>query len=89
MSIQDYERQRDYERGYREGASRQGKSVSAKLVRIAELEVKYRRLADAVKALPVEKWMQRDGNGDPELLGYTMQAEGEWDAVLAILQEAE
>ena len=46
-------------------------------------------LINAVEALPVEEWVQQDANGDPELLGYVMQAQGEWDDVvkaLALLQ---
>jgi hypothetical protein len=31
--------------------------------------------------LPVEHWVQEGPHGEPVLVGYVMQAQGEWDAV--------
>ena len=44
-------------------------------------------LRAAIKALPVEEWVEQDKNGDAVLIGYVMQASGEWDRVLTILEE--
>lgn len=45
------------------------------------------RLIDAVDRLPVEEWVETDDQGDPELLGYVMQAQGEWDEVRQAKEE--
>jgi hypothetical protein len=46
----------------------------------AEIE-RLRELEAAVKALPVEEWVEREPDGSPMLVGYVMQAQGEWDRV--------
>jgi hypothetical protein len=59
-------------------------------------ETKYIRadlvdaLVEKIKALPVEHWVQEGPHGEPVLVGYIMQAQGEWDAVneaIAAIQE--
>ena len=54
---------------------------------VSESKKKFERLADAVNDLPVEEWVEQDGYGDPCLIGYTMQAQGEWDAVRKVLEK--
>lgn len=68
--------------------------------RITELETRYRlsqeelgnvqienaRLREAVKALPVEEMVHQYPDGSAELIGYQMQAQGEWVDVLAALE---
>ena len=65
--------------------------------RIDELEARdalVAKLVDAVNALPVEEWVvehtRYNAYGEPvlepELIGYVMQAQGEWDAVKAALK---
>lgn len=48
-------------------------------------------LIEAINALPVEELVQEGPHGEPELVGYGMQAQGEWDEVtqlIAKLQES-
>jgi hypothetical protein len=45
------------------------------------------RLATAVESLPVEDMVQDRPHG-PELLGYYMQAQGEWDEARGAAQDA-
>lgn len=37
-------------------------------------------LAGAIRGLPVEEWVEQERDGSPTLIGYVMQAQGEWDA---------
>ena len=46
-----------------------------------------RKLIDAVQALPVEEWIERDQHNEPELVGYVIQCQGEWDAVLQTIRD--
>ena len=46
-------------------------------------------LVDAVKALPVEEWVEQERDGSPYLVGYVMQAQGEWDRVESALRDLE
>jgi hypothetical protein len=50
------------------------------------LQAHVAELKAAIRALPVEEWVERDSHGDPYLVGYVMQAQGEWDAVLRLLE---
>lgn len=53
------------------------------------LEPSLDRVGDLIKAvekLPVEEWIQADDFGDPELIGYVMQSQGEWDNVVKALR---
>lgn len=43
-------------------------------------------VAEAVMKLPVEEMVERDNQGDPFLVGYCMQAQGEWDNVTQALR---
>jgi len=43
-------------------------------------------LVEAVKALPVEEMIEQGPNGELTLLGYCMQAQGEWDRVCKALE---
>ena len=48
-------------------------------------------LIEKIKALPVEHWVQEGPDGEPVLVGYVMQAQGEWVAVneaVAALEKA-
>ena len=56
------------------------------LKRIRELESHLDALRSAVKALPVDELVDMDRYGSPVLLGYVMQAQGEWDAVIKALE---
>lgn len=56
--------------------------------RIRELESHLDALRSAVKALPVEEWVETGSDGSPELIGYIMQAQGEWDAVIKALEQS-
>ena len=53
--------------------------------RIRKLEAHFDALRSAVKALPVEKWVKTGSDGSPELIGYIMRAQGDWDAVIKAL----
>lgn len=46
-------------------------------------------LIAAVKALPVDEIIEVDYDGNPTLVGYAMQAQGEWDRVLQALRPFE
>ena len=46
-------------------------------------------LSEAVRALPVEDLVQTGPDGGPELVGYGMMAQGEWDRVKAALPPQE
>ena len=54
--------------------------------RIRELEAHLDALRSAVKALPVEEWVETSGDGSPELIGYVMQTAGEWGAVIKAME---
>ena len=49
------------------------------------LQKRLDELVDAVRALPVDEWVDID-RGEPYLVGYVMQAQGEWDRVLKALE---
>ena len=53
----------------------------------AYYKAKLERLRVVVKRLPVEEWVEQDAHGDPELIGYVMQAQGEWDDVMKALRD--
>ena len=38
-------------------------------------------LLEAVEKLPVKEWTDQDESGEAYLVGYVMQAQGEWDEV--------
>jgi len=61
--------------------------VLAMQERIAELEAKLNALVIAVKALPVEEFIGTH-NGEPYLIGYGMQVQGEWHDVLIAIEKA-
>lgn len=69
--------------------------LEKRLAEAEQREALVAELVEAVKKLPVEDWVERDFNGDPELLGYVMQCQGEWDEVrrkieaLTALQQTE
>ncbi|MEM9085343.1 MAG: hypothetical protein AAGB23_05420 [Pseudomonadota bacterium] len=46
-------------------------------------------LIAAVKALPVEEMIHQEPDGSPTLLGYCMQAQGEWEHVKQALAKLE
>ena len=54
--------------------------------RIRELEAHLDALRSSVKALPLEECVETSGDGSPELIGYVMQAAGEWDAVIKAME---
>jgi len=61
--------------------------VLAMQERIAELKSKLGALVNAVNALPVQECIGTH-NGEPYLIGYGMQAQGEWHDVLSAIDEA-
>jgi len=54
-----------------------------------DLTERLAALSEAVRALPVEDLVQTGPDGGPELVGYGMMAQGEWDRVKAALPPQE
>lgn len=53
------------------------------------LQAAAQKLIKAVRDLPVEEWTEVDNRGDLHLIGYVMQAQGEWDDVQRSATELE
>lgn len=48
---------------------------------------RLKNLEAAVHKLPVKEWVEANGYGEPEPIGYIMQAREEWDDVMRLLED--
>ena len=53
-----------------------------------ELAEALEKLSTAVSELPVRDWVEQENDGSPYLVGYVMQAQGEWDLTRSALKAA-